>query len=172
MSKFEELCASFTKARNIFKQYEEECKVLAEDIWNNIIDYYDIPLTNMSLHNIDAYGAPDKITGFDELLLALREDSFFEFGIGITLFETPKVYPYPHFTIILPINVSIDRDGKRKIRYGEDGKEFIIDKGKKESYQSFFDEIFRLIKSEYDDGLSNMRLHNTFRSIGFQHNDE
>jgi hypothetical protein len=171
MSKFEELCEAFTKARNLFKEYEDECKVFARELWDKLIEYYEIPLSNISLHNVDAYGTPDKITGFDDLVLALREDGFFEFGVGFTLFETPKTFPYPHFTIVLPLNISIDRNGVYKARYGEAGKEFILDRTKDDAYQIFLDEMFKLIKSEYEDGLSNMRLQNTFRTIGFQNKE-
>ncbi len=172
MSKFEELSQAFTNARNLFKQYEEDCKVFSKEVWDKLIHYYEIPLSDISLHNIDAYGVPDKILGFKELILALREDGYFEFGVGFTLFETPKVYPYPHYTIVLPVNIAIDRDGKYKARYGESGKEHIIDRTKDADYHKFFDEMYKLIKSEYEEGLSNLQLHNTFRAIGFKNKED
>jgi hypothetical protein len=172
MTKFEELSEAFTKARNLFKQYEDDCKVLAREIWDKMISFYGIPLGEIALYNIDSYGAPDKISGFDYLLMALREDGYFEFGIGLTLFELPQKYPYPHYTIVLPVDISIDKDGKYKARYGEDGKVFIIDRKVEASYEKFLDEMFMIIKSEYDEGLSNMRLQNTFRSIGFKNKEE
>jgi hypothetical protein len=104
--------------------------------------------------------------------MALREDGYFEFGIGLTLFELPQKYPYPHFTIVLPIDISIDKDGKYKARYGEEGKVFFIDRKIEATYEKFLDEMFHLIKSEYEEGLSNMRLQNTFRSIGFKNKEE
>ena len=110
MTKFEELSVAFTKARNLFKQYEEDCKVLAREVWDKIISFYGIPLGEIALYNIDSYGAPDKISGFDDLLMALREDGYFEFGIGLTLFELHRKFPYPHYTIVLPIDISIDKD--------------------------------------------------------------
>lgn len=172
MSKIEELSQAFTQARQLFKQYEEECKAFGMEILDKLIAYYEVPMSQISLHNIDTYGAPDKIPSSDELALALREDGYFEFGIGLTLYELPKVYPYPHYTIVLPIDISIDRDGKHKVRYGEEGHEFIIDRTREEDYHKFFDEIYHLIKSEYEEGLANMRLQNTFRKIGFQKVEE
>jgi len=172
MTKFEELSEAFTKARNLFKQYEDDCKSFAQEIWNKMIAYYDVPLAEISLYNIDSMGAPDKISGFNELLMALREDGYFEFGIGLTLFELPKKYPYPHYTIVLPIDLSIDKDGKYKARYGEEGKVFIIDRTNELSLEKFLDEIFHLLKSEYEEGLANMRIQNTFRAIGFKNKEE
>jgi hypothetical protein len=172
MSKYEELCNAFTSARQLFNQYETDCKSFAKEIWDNIMNYYSIPISAISLHNVDAYGTPDKIAGFDDLIMALREDGFFEFGIGLTLFELPKVFPYPHFTILLPIDLSIDKEGTHKVRYGEEGKIFIIKNSRVEDYQLFFDEVYRLLKAEYEEGLSNMRLHNTFRKIGYKKDEE
>jgi hypothetical protein len=172
MSKYDELCTSFTSARKLFNQYESDCKKFAMEIWERLQTYYAVPISSISLHNIDPYGTADKIADFEELLMILREDSFFEFGIGITLFEVPKEYPYPHFTIVLPINLSIDKVGIQKVRYADDGRVFEIRKGNDEDYHTFFDEVFRLLKAEYDEGLSNMRLHNTFRKIGYQINSD
>jgi len=172
MSKIEELCKAFTNARKLFNQYEADCTEFAKEIWNRFIQYYEIPLSQVSLHNFDAYGAADKISGFDELEMGLREDGYFEFGIGITLFELPKVFPYPHFTIILPIDISIDKTGQYKAKYGENVKSFVINKNKESDFSNFFDEIFKLLISEYEEGLSNIRLQNTFRKIGFQKQGE
>jgi hypothetical protein len=172
MSKYEELCSAFTSARKLFNQYETDCKNFAMEIWERLQLYYAVPISSISLHNIDPYGTADKIADFEELLMILREDSFFEFGIGITLFEVPKAFPYPHFTIVLPIDLAIDKDGIHKVRYGEDGKIFEIKNDNDEDYQKFFDEVFILLKAEYDEGLSNMRLHNTFRKIGYQINSD
>lgn len=126
----------------------------------------------IALYNIDSYAAPDKISGFDDLLMALREDGYFEFGIGLTLFELHRKFPYPHYTIVLPIDISIDKDWKYKARYGEAGKVYFIDRKNEAAYEKFLDEMFLIIKSEYDEGLSNMRLQNTLRSIGFKNKEE
>ena len=39
MTKFEELSVAFIKARNLFKQYEEDCKVLSREVWDKIISF-------------------------------------------------------------------------------------------------------------------------------------
>ncbi len=172
MSKFIELCQAFTSARKVFTQYEQECKELAMELWYNMVAYYEIPIDKVSLYNVNtAYHNFEKIASPDDLVLALHQDAYFEFGIGVTLHELPKVHPYPRNTIILPFFLSIDDDGRCKLQFGDQGKDFLVQKGSPASYQPFLDYIFTILKAEYEQGLANMKIQNTVRTIGFKNQE-
>lgn len=166
MTKFSDLCTAFTTARIGFKKYENDCQEFAVDIWNKMLEHFEIPPSQISLYKFDEYGEFERIDPPLICAMRLRSDSYFEFGIGITLYESPNTYP--HETVILPIHVSIDTDGNNKAKLGEEGKIHVIDRANNQHFKDFLDNIFESVNASYSQGLTDMRDKNTFRKIGFK----
>lgn len=168
MSKFTELCESFTKARKNFKEYEAACKELALELWYNLAAYYEIPIDRIAYYHLNEYGVFVRADSQEDWIMVMHEDTYFEFGVGITLYEMPEVFPYAHHTIVLPFLVSSDFDGKQSLLFGSEGKKFEVEKGNVNSYRPILDYVFRILQSEYEEGLSNMKIQNTVRTIGYK----
>lgn len=166
MSKYQELCKAFSIARNNFTQYQEECHLFAQDFWSELIKYFKIPKGRILLHFIDEYGEIETTELPIINAMQLRNDAFFEFGIGITLCE--KGNSKINETFILPIHTAIDTEGTHKIRLGEYGSIYKIDTQKKDRYKDFLDALFNSVQSSYLEGLTEIRSKNTLRRIGFK----
>ena len=166
MSKYSELCESFASAYVNYRKYESDCNELALVLWKYMVDYFEIPQEQITLYRINELGEFEPCAFPMLNAMLLREDAFFEIGIGLTLYQTMN--DFPHETIILPIHFSIDTEGFYKTRLGEEGKIYVVEISKVESFDEFFHGIYENIVQSYKTGLSDLRSKNTFRKIGFK----
>lgn len=166
MNKFNDLCIAYTKAKNEFEEYLNSCEKIAHEIWNTIISYNEVPPTQIALYKLDDMGNCYKSADKLSKTMVLREDGFFEFGMGITFYSTPTVYP--HETVVVSVNVAKDSENNYKAKLGADGKVFEIDLSNIRDIERFTDNIMESVESQYQTGLTNMVSKNTFRRIGFK----
>lgn len=168
MINFTDLCNAFSQALDKFNVYLENCEKLAVDIWNEMLEYHQIPVTQIGLYTFNDSGVSEKVNGPMSISMKLQEDSFFEFGIGHTLYA--KENEMPCETIVIPVRVSQDGDGKYKAKMGEEGKIFSIDRAVKTDLQNFTDNMLTSVMDQYKNGLSKMINQNTIRKVGFSIN--
>ena len=168
MSKFLELCRAYTHARHIFKDYEAVCKELAAELWYNLAAYYEIPIDRIDYRQLNEYGAFERADSLEAWRMVMLDDASFEFGIGITLYEVPEEFPYAHHTIVLPFLVSVDNEEKGHFTFGNENKKFEVTKGVSTTFRPLLDYVFIALKKEYEEGLTNMKVQNTVRTIGFK----
>lgn len=166
MKQFSDLCNAYTKAKNEFNTYLNDCEKVAQAIWDNIISYNQIPPTQIALYIVDEMGncfkSPDQLVK----TMILREDGFFEFGIGITIYSKPT--DFPHETVVVSVNVAKTLDNIFRAKLGADGKVYEINLGSKKDLEVFTDSILESVEDQYQNGLTNMESKNTFRRIGFK----
>ncbi|MFO0358681.1 MAG: hypothetical protein ACK50A_17130 [Sphingobacteriaceae bacterium] len=166
MKKFNDLCIAYTKAKSEFDEYLITCEIVAHEIWNAIINYNEIPPTQIALYMVDEMGNCYKSAETLSKTMVLREDGFFEFGIGITFYASPSTYP--HETVVVSVNVAKDIENIYKAKLGADGKIFEINLSNIKDIERFTDSIMDSIEGQYQTGLTNMVSKNTFRRIGFK----
>lgn len=166
MKKFKDLCDAYTKAKNEFDTYVTECDVIAQAIWDTILNYNQIPPTQMALYMLDEVGNCFRSNDPISKTMILREDGYFEYGIGFTIFSDPTVYP--HETVVVSVNVAKTLDNVYRAKLGADGRVYEINLGSKRDIEIFTDSVLESIELQYQTGLTNMVSKNTFRRIGFK----
>lgn len=166
MKKFSDLCSAYTKAKSEFDEYLSACEIAAHEIWNTILNYNEVPPTQIALYMVDEMGNCYKSAESLGKTMVLREDGFFEFGIGLTIYTSPTTYP--HETVVVSVNVAKDNENICKAKLGADGKVFEINLSNIKDIEQFTDSIMESVESQYQTGLTNMVSKNTFRRIGFK----
>lgn len=166
MKNFKDLCTAYTKAKSEFDDYLNTCEIVAHEIWNTILNYNQVPPTQIALYMVDEMGNCYKSAESLNKTMVLREDGFFEFGIGITIYIEPTTYP--HETVVVSVNVARDNNNIYKAKLGADGKVFEINLSNMKDLERFTDSIMESVESQYQTGLTNMVSKNTFRRIGFK----
>lgn len=166
MKQFSDLCQAYTKAKTEFDAYVSDCDIVAQEIWNTILSYNQIPPTQIALYLLDEMGNCFRSNDPISKTMILREDGFFEFGIGITIFSEPTIYP--HETVVVAVNVAKTADNMYKAKLGADGRVYEINLGSKHDVELFTDAVLESVEMQYQTGLMNMVNKNTFRRIGFK----
>lgn len=166
MKQFSDLCEAYSIAKKEFDDYLRECEKVATEIWTTVLNYNKIPPTQLALYIMDEFGNCYKSNDPLNKTMILREDGFFEFGLGITIYSEPTVFP--HETVVVSVNIARNLDGVFKAKLGADGKVFEITLTSKKDVEVFTDSILESVESQYQNGLTNMVSKNTFRRIGFK----
>lgn len=166
MITYSDLRNAYSKALDKFNAYHAACEPLAVEIWNELQTYHGIPHEQLELYVFNEEGEPEKFTGPLNSALRLQEDSYLEIGIGIILFVKPDELPYE--TLILPVRVSQDSDGRFHAKAGAEGKDFIIDRNDPHAVRPFTEHLLGRVIAQYETALQHIINLNTLRTIGFK----
>lgn len=163
---FSDLQQAYETANDKYKQYLADCELIAGLIWEQFSGHHQIPPTQLGLYVMAADGSSEHFNGPLPAAMRLLDDSFFEFGLGITMFSNAQKLPWE--TTVLPIQVALDGGGMHKARLGMDGKIFLLNKTDIAGIQIFTEHVLSTVIDQYQNGLAEMIRQNTMHRIGFK----
>ena len=142
MSKFDDICLAYSKARRAFREYEETCRNFARDLVYGMIDYFEWPgdqeITYIPLG--EEFSPNDR---FYALAGAMRMDdeSFWHFGVELTVHDLGGANPVPFL-----MSFFIKKVGPHFIvKLGPRGKEIRIHEDRRGELTPFFDAVYMQI---------------------------
>ena len=166
MSRFTELCEAFQRAQSEFTNFQNDCQNLAEEMIQKFLEYFEIPDSQFSLFSINENNDFLPAEGGVESALTLRDDSFWEFGIGLTVCCAPEKLPKE--LILIHIMIRKDLNGNYFLRYANEEQERKIDKNPEcFDFVPFFDFLHKTIITTYDEKLTYFIGQDTRRKIGY-----
>lgn len=161
MTRFEELCKSYANARKKYFNYEDECMRFGVDMVNGLVKYLECPPEQVNYYPPDKESDPNISYNIHGATI-LGEDGFWHVGIGIGLYEAPKLRPQENVRSTLLIKKV---DDHFIVKYGKESPdEFKICEGKVEDLNEFYDYIFEEIKELYDKQLEHIKGGTEFAS--------
>ena len=153
MTRFEELCESYTNARKRYFNYENECMEFGVKMVDGLKEYLKCPPEQVNYYPPDKESDPNvsyNIHGATKL----GDDGFWHVGIGIGLFEVPNGRPQENVRSTLLIK---KEDGRFVVKYGKESTdEFRICEDDEEDLKRLYDYIFDEIKELYDKQLEHI----------------
>lgn len=165
MSKFQEMCGAYQRAQNEFKIFQNASVVFAEELWKRMVDYFEIPASQTTLYQIGEEGGFEIANPPFGNILKLRNDGFWEFGIGITVYENQSSYPRDN--VLLYLLVRRDLHESYQVKLAGSPIVFTIHDNNDTEYRAFFDFIFNTIIDSYKTGLERLLQEQTTNRIGF-----
>lgn len=154
-SKYDELCQTYRNSRKDFLAYQDDCQTFARDIVDGMIDYFEWP-TSQEITYIPLGEDIDPNNRFYAISAAMQmdDDSFWHFGLELTVEEPSGAYPLPFllsFFIKKIGNVFI-------VKLGPAGKEFNIPEDRRGELAPFYDIVFKHIThffaNKYQDAIT------------------
>jgi len=167
MTKFDSLCESFKKAQSDFQKFKDGSQYFADELWNKMIAYFEIPQSQLSLYKVDDEGKWEMVPAMMSNALTLEDDNYWQVGFGITLYGQKNEFPQE--TLIIGLLLKPEGDNKFKVKlYGHE-KLFEIDRNKQEDFNAFYDFIFTEIQTNYQKELQTLDEDHTIRKIGYKY---
>ena len=154
-SKYDELCQTYRKSRKAFLAYQDDCQSFAREVVDGMIDYFEWP-TSQEITYIPLGEDMDPNNRFYAISAAMQMDdeSFWHFGLELTLEEPGGAYPLPFlmsFFIKKMGNIFI-------VKLGPTGKEFSIPEERRGELAPFYDIVFnhitRFFAYKYQDAVT------------------
>jgi hypothetical protein len=142
MSKFEEICHVYSGARRAFREYEETCQNFARDIVYGMVDYFEWP-HDQEITYIPLGEEISPNNRFYALAGAMRMDdeSFWHFGVELTVHEPGGSYPTPFL-----LTFFIKKVGPHFIvKLGPKGREIRIHEDRRGDLSPFYEAVFAQI---------------------------
>ncbi len=143
MSKYDELSKAYGQARRTFRAYEETCRDFARDLVFGMVEYFEWP-RGQEITYIPLGEELDPDNRFYALAGAMRMDdeSFWHFGVQLTLHEGSGSYPLP---FVLSFFVKKTGDFF-VVKLGPRGREIRIPESKKGELDPFYEAVYMQIK--------------------------
>lgn len=168
MSKFEELCQSYSDARNKYIRFRDRCFAFAAQLVKGFVDYYEIPSEQVKFvpsHEDVKPNTEYSLRGS----MNLDDDTYWHFGLILNFYVRPGVLPEQSFLYNFKIK---EGEGEQfKVRIGDLEEEFVIDPNNSEDFQRFYDFLFSITKKDFEEGLQHfLDQEQITRIIGFAHN--
>jgi len=166
-NKFRELCNAYDKAQDNFDSYQKDCHIISMEIVNEIKAYYQVPESQFSLYRISEEQGFELVPPALIHALALGEDHYWHFGIGLTVCKVLETLPEE----LILVHIMFRKNSKDEyfVKYAFGKKEFKIVKGDSASYVPFFDEVFNNIISSYSHHMQQFIGEKTTRKLGYLH---
>jgi len=139
MSKFDEICQVYQKARREFLDYEETCRRFARELVDGMIDYFEWP-RDQEITFIQLGEEINLSSRFYALAGAMRMDdqSFWHFGVELTVEESTGSYPQRFL-----MSFFIKKTGPHFIvKLGPTGSEIKIHENRRGNLEPFYDAVF------------------------------
>lgn len=168
-TKFHNLCMAYGKAQEDFGAFENSCHLISVELVKAFKEYFEIPDSQFSLYKIDSENEFEIVPPSLINALSLKEDSYWQFGIGVTVCTAPETLPQE--LILIHILLRKDLDGKYFVKYNNDPKEFEIKKGDSKTFHPFFDFLHDTIIKTYNEQLQHFIGQSTKRKLGFKFNN-
>lgn len=166
LTKFHELCMAYGKAQSDFGAFQNDCHLISVELVKALKEYFEIPESQFSLYKINSENEFEIVPPALINALSMREDSYWQFGIGLTVCTAPETLPQE--LILIHILLRKDLDEKYFVRYGNDKKEFEIIKGDENSFHAFLDFLHGTIIQSYNEQLQRFIGQSTSRKLGFR----
>lgn len=171
MTKFKELCMAFGRAQNQFQEYQNGCHQFAIEMVDELITYFQIPDSQFSLFKINPQNEFNLVQPGLVHALTLRPDSYWQFGIGLTVCSAPETLPQE--LILIHILIRRDLENNHFLSYKnqqeqQEQQEHKIEKlNDKHNFIPFLDYLHETIVKTYDDELKIFIGNDTRRQIGY-----
>jgi len=165
-TKFHNLCMAYGKAQQDFETFRHGCHFIAVDVVKELKVYFEIPESQFSLYKINAQGEFSIVPPALINALTLKEDSFWQFGIGLTVCMAPETLPQE--LVLISILLRQDLGGKFYIKYANETNEFEIIKGNPTSFHPFFDFLHDTIIKTYNEQMQQFIGQSTTRRLGYK----
>lgn len=166
VTKFHQLCAAYDTAQNNFEEYKKDCHIFSIEIVRELKAYYNIPESQFSLFKISEQKGFELVPDALIHAISLEQDLFWHFGVGLTVCKAPETLPEE--LILIHLMFRKNDEHKYFIKYANSEEEFEIIKGDSSSYQSFFDFLFNLIITSYNQQLQHFIGEKTTRTLGYR----
>ena len=165
-TKFHQLCGAYDSAQNNFETYKTDCHVLSMEIVRELKSAFDIPESQFSLYRITDKSGFELVPSALIHAISLEEDRYWHFGVGITVCKAPETLPEE--LILIHLMFRVNDQNQYFIKYANGLKEFEIKKGNSESYKPFFNFLFELILTSYQEQLQQFVGSRTTRKLGYR----
>ena len=165
-TKFQELCKVYCKAQTDFENFREDCHQLAMEMVDELKTYFGIPDSQFSLYTVTEQNEFEIVSPALINAMTLRSDSYWQFGIGLTLCRQPEKLPQE--LVLIPVLVRKDLDNKFFAKYGAEKEEFEVILGSKENFHPFFDFLYDSILKTYSEQYHQFVGQSTKRKMGFK----
>lgn len=142
MSRFDEICDAYRKSRRAFLDYERVCQDFARDLVQGMVEYFEWP-RNHEINYIPLGEDLDPNNKFYALAGAMRmnEESFWHFGVELTVFESGTSYP-----VSFVLSFFIKKVGPFfVVKLGPKGREIKIPEEQRHALEPFYEAVFRQI---------------------------
>ena len=162
MSKFQDLCNTYSTARQNYFDYWQECADFVTELVDSMTRYFEMPADKLKFVPLKQPPEFGKTYCAKESM-HLEQDTFWYAGVMLTLCHIKK--DEPDESIILPILVKKIGD-EFTVKLGPMGKPLAIKKG--DNYREFYDYVYNQILDTYKDRLHKfLEKESSERKIGF-----
>ena len=163
-SKFSQLCSAYDIAQDNFDQYKKNCHTFALELVSELKEYYGVPDRQFTLYQVEENNNFKLIHGSLLGALTLTGDNHWHFGIGLTVCRAPESYPEE----LILIHIIFRKEGDDfKLRHTFSDKEFSVNRGDKDSYTPYFEDLFQTIVSSYKSHIQQFIGEKTTRKLGY-----
>ena len=88
-----ELRDAYGRARRAFDSYQEDSTSFAEELYKALVEFLKAPPEAISLYRINPKGGFEIANPPFNHVMVLRDDGFWEFGVGVTVHDGDNTYP-------------------------------------------------------------------------------
>lgn len=169
-TKFHELCMVFGKAQQDFQKFEIDCHLFAVELVKKFKVYLKIPDSQFSLYKIDEKNEFEIVSPALVNAITAAKDSFWQFGIGLTVCSAPETLPQE--LILIHVLVRRDLDNKFYAKFGPEPQEFEISKSESDGFNDFFEFLHKNIVNSYEHEFQKFIGQNTARKLGYKFKSE
>jgi hypothetical protein len=143
MNKFDEICEAYKNSRHEFFDYEGECRKFVVQIVQGLIKYLRCPKEQIKYYPINE--EPEKNTEYHigGAMEFNDNDRFWHIGLGITIYEAPRVYPQETIRAELLIKKV---DDQYHVKFGKRGKLFKLPE---DDIDNFYNHIYESLLNLY-----------------------
>ena len=164
MSKFDELCKSYSDARKYYFDYQESCFQFAGKLVKILVDYIEIPKEQIDFVPLKEDIKPNtkySIPGS----MHLDDDSYWHLGIKITVYEKKNICPHQPLLVRILIK---KKDSSYIVKLGIDGEPIIIRPDIDDDFNIFSESLYKLLKNVYEGRLQKfLEKEEVVKRIGF-----
>ncbi|UJS15971.1 MAG: hypothetical protein L3J17_08555 [Candidatus Jettenia sp.] len=167
MTKFEDLCNSYSLSRKKYFNYRNECVNFADKLVSGMFDYFKCPKEQIKYFSPKDQYMPDNHS-YQSLrgVMTLEDDTFWHFGIGLTLYESPDIKPCETITIHILLKKICEHFTVKINTFDE---KFVIHANKPADFEKFYEFIFNEIKEDYEKDFEVFfKEKDRVRKIGFK----
>lgn len=164
MTKYQELCSIFTKARNKYFDNRRACLNFTTNFIGGLTNFLQCPEEQVKIFPFEGEREP----GFTYTIageMKLDNNSFWHLRIGIELHQDSDILPYDIITF--PIFIKKPND-HFILKLGSEGERFEIHDNDEDEFKSVFEQIFKKIKDIYEQDIQKFNEQkNTVKKMGF-----
>lgn len=148
MSKYDQLCDSYSNNMRDFKNYKQECYHFAQHFREAVLDYYQVPPERLRLRSKED---PKKLTDDIYEAMDMQKDTFWHIRFAISLQCRKESFPDENITFEACIKktrdsflIKLPKETEFTIRKDENGKY---------NFSDYLDFLFMFLKGFYDNEL-------------------